>query len=218
MSERLDAYEFLGLVAPGAVVVFSASLAFPEIKTYIVDGGVTVGGLGIFLILSYITGHLVQTFGNLLEKVVWFPFGGMPTQWVLKQNQRLLAATQAEKLLSAIHASHPGFDPAGRSSRPDWYSITREVYARVRGAGKSDRIDAFNRNYGLLRGIAASLLISTLVAAVLSLASGSTLSLLVLALVLAIYRMYRFGVHYGRELFVTFLALNNERVSPEQDH
>jgi len=210
MSGRFDAYEFLGIVAPGAIVVFGASLVFPEVKAYIADSGVTVGGLGIFLILSYVVGHLVQAFGNLLEKAVWFPFGGMPTQWVLKRNQRLLATAQTEKLFSAIRASHPGFDPEGTTSRSDWFSITREIYARVSGVGKSARIDAFNRNYGLLRGIAASLLVSVVLAGILGLAGSSTLLLMVVALMLAIYRMYRFGVHYGRELFVTFLSLSND--------
>lgn len=210
MSERFDAYEFLGIVAPGAIVVFGASLVFPEIKAYIADSGVTVGGLGIFLILSYVVGHLVQAFGNLLEKAVWFPFGGMPTQWVLKQNQRLLADVQTKKLFSAIRASHPGFDPEGTTSRSDWFSITREVYARIRAAGKVDRIEAFNRNYGLLRGISASFLVSTLLAGVLGLASGGALLVMAFASMLAIYRMYRFGVHYGRELFITFLATCDE--------
>lgn len=210
MTDRFDTYEFLGVVAPGAIVVFGASLAFPDVKSHIADNGVTVGGLGIFLILSYVAGQLVQAFGNVLEKAVWLPFGGMPTQWVLKQDQRLLATTQTERLFSAIRAAHPSFNPGEPGNRPDWFPITREIYARVKAAGQSERIDVFNRNYGLLRGIAASLLVSVLVAGVLDLASRGTLMLLVFISMLAIYRMYRFGVHYGRELFVVFLAMSKD--------
>lgn len=207
MSNRLDAYEYLGVIAPGAIVVFGASLVAPELKEYIADSGVTVGGFGIFLILSYVAGHLLQAFGNALEKIVWYPFGGMPTQWILKQNQRLLSPPQVDKLFSLVRTLHPEFDPEKDDSKSDWFPITREIYARVKAAGKTDRLDAFNRNYGLLRGIGASLVISTIVAAALGLATWSMIGLMTFASILAIYRMYRFGVHYGRELFITFLTL-----------
>jgi hypothetical protein len=72
--------------------------------------------------------------------------------------------------------------------------------------GKPDRIDTFNGMYGLNRGLAAA----TLSVACASFVVGQPrygFGLLVLALIFA-YRAYRFGVHYGREMYLQFLVLN----------
>lgn len=207
MSVQFDTYEYAGVITPGAIVVFSASLIIPELKAYMADGGITIGGLGIFLVLSFVTGHLLQGFGNLLEKIVWLPCGGMPTYWVLKKKQRILDPHQVRKLFSAIAALYPSFDPAAIKRQSEWYSVTRELYARIKAANAADRIDAFNRTYGLLRGVATSLIIVGIVGFVFDLVAWRWLVLLTIAAAVAIYRMCVFGIHYSRELFVTYLSL-----------
>lgn len=208
MSDKFNLYEYIGVVAPGSVVIFGASLVFPEIKTYISNGSVSVGGLGIFLILSFVAGHLLQGLGNLFEKGFWRFFSGMPTSWVLKKPQTLLADLQLKKLIEKVRRLHPDFPGLDQVSGSEWFAITREIYAEIQSAGKSERADAFNRNYGLLRGLAVGFIFTTLGAVLLLWLPGWKLILGLAAFSgLAVYRMYRFAVHYAREVFVQFLRI-----------
>jgi hypothetical protein len=158
--------------------------------------------------MAYVAGHLVQSFGNLIELIWWKCARGWPTDWVRTRRHDILALAQWNILparireLIRIECS----DSLATFTEKDWKSITRQVYASVRKAGRAERVDVFNGNYGMFRGIAASLVI-ILAAACLDAEKhnwrlyGSLLVMLGLALM----RMHRFGVHYSRELFVQFL-------------
>jgi len=207
MSTQFDAYEFTGVITPGAIAVFSASLIIPELKEYMTDGAITLGGAGIFLVLSFVTGHLLQGFGNILENIVWWPCGGLPTYWVLKEKQKILDPHQQEKLFAAVAALYPGFDPTTIKCRSEWYAVSRELYTRIRASNAADRIDAFNRTYGLLRGVATSLIIVGIGSYMFDEVAWHWLTLIAIAAMVAIYRMCVFGIHYSRELFVTYLSL-----------
>jgi len=208
MDEKVNAYEYVGVIAPGAVVIFAVTLVSPQVKQLIVDGGTTLGGLGLFLILSFIVGHLLQGLGNWFENIFWMCFNGMPTNWVKRESQNILANEQRNLLVQKISEIHPEINDIGQLNDKEWYSITREIYAMVRTAAKADRVDAFNRNYGLLRGIAVSFLATSVGAFfVVNLSKWKIFVALAVFTVLAVYRMYRFAVIYARELFVQFLRL-----------
>jgi len=208
MSDRFNAYEYIAVIAPGSIIVFGASLIFPELKTLFGEEGVSVGGLGVVLILSFVLGHLLQGFGNVFEKCLWAFSRGMPTDWVRKANQTLLSENQLRKLTSRLAVNHPSFDGPASVSKPAWYALTREIYAHVSAAGRAERADSFNRTYGLLRGIAVAFIISTGVACLLLNKDDSLIiAILAAASATASYRMYRFGVHYARELFVQYISL-----------
>jgi hypothetical protein len=86
-----------------------------------------------------------------------------------------------------------------------WWPISRQIYADVAKNGKPDRIDTFNADYGLSRGLASACLVLVVVA----LAHGDWMIAVGLLAAAAIYgyRAYRFGVYYARELYVQFLIL-----------
>ncbi|PLX93320.1 MAG: hypothetical protein C0621_08000 [Desulfuromonas sp.] len=208
MSEKFNAYEYIGVIAPGTVVVFAVTLVSPEVKQFLVDGGTTLGGLGLFLILSFIAGHLLQGLGNWFENIFWKCFGGMPTNWVRRESQKLLAKEQRKLLTQKISELHPAIDNLEQVDDKEWYSLTREIYAMVKAADRAARVDAFNRNYGLLRGVAVSFLVTTAgTLFVISLCRWKIYVALVVCTVLAVYRMYRFAVIYARELFVQFIRI-----------
>lgn len=205
---QFDFYEFTGILAPGATVLTGAVFLFPGwgLPTLIKD--TSVGGLGVFVVLAYVLGHLVQAVGNGIESAWWKLWGGMPTDWLRTKPDRLLAPSQITALEKAVK-ERLGLDDLqiAHSNAGQWYAVTRQVYAEVAGAGRAARIDVFNGNYGLNRGIGAGLVVVLVIALInwpvdWTFAGGVTA-----ALSLAIYRMHRFARHYAREVFVQFLQL-----------
>jgi hypothetical protein len=205
---QFDFYEFAAILLPGVAALTGILLAYPTGIPVDVLKDFTVGDLGLFVLLAYLLGHLVQSVGNALESVWWKLFNGMPTDWVRREDNSLLSPSQS-RLLEGLVRERLGLRDfvMGETNRKHWYSITRQVYADVAAAGRTNRVDTFNGNYGLNRGIAAGFLVF-LVAALSRppidwwVAAGAAI-----ALALAIARMHRFGRHYARELFVQFLQL-----------
>ncbi len=215
--KSFDFYEFAGVLTPGAVVLYVVSRICPETAPFIQGKDFTLGDLGLFVILAYVTGHLVQAFGNLVEKALWKPFGGLPTNWLLKKHQELLSQIQVTALsekvrdLTGIRLDKPIAD----LSVKDWFPITRQIYAAVSAAGRAQRIDTFNGNYGLFRGIASALVLCAVFNMTIHWPQGWRVSLgFIVAGALALVRMHRFGTHYARELFVQFLQLEKRKVTP----
>ena len=210
--KKLEFYEFTGIVVPGTVVLVGGLLlVIPstfEIKTL---QDVSIGGLGIGLILAYTAGHLVQSVGNLLEKVWWWTRGGMPTDWVRTEKHNLIADSQRKLLQGHIRKilTNNTFEINSSLEARHWYSITRQIYAILAANNHEARIDIFNGNYGLCRGIASSLLVLLFAVVFTNWQAWKVELILVILFSMSIYRMNRFAVHYGRELFVQFLQINN---------
>jgi hypothetical protein len=202
-------YEQVGIVIPGAVFLVGVLFYFPALNTLLAKDGVTLGQFGIFLLLSYAAGHLIAAVGNLLENVLWQPFGGMPTDWVTQTGDISLLSSQQRDAVEAKVRTRFGIavDKLRGIERKAWFPISRQIYADVNKNGKPDRIDTFNGNYGLNRGLSAACITLACVAATRSDWSVA-LGLVVLAVIFA-YRAYRFGVHYGREMYLQFLVLTD---------
>lgn len=200
-----DFYEFTGVLCPGVVVLFTVTLIAPEYGPIIRDQTMSVGTLGLFVVLSYVAGHLVQAFGNLLEDGIWRIFGGKPIDWIRTRNHTLL--TEAQILAIEQRLSSDMGKSLSDMTAGEWYTITRSVYAKVASAGRSARVDTFNGNYGLFRGLAAAFLFSAIMVLATITFKWTTIMILLGCALLAIIRMRRFGVHYARELFVQFLGI-----------
>lgn len=203
---KMTFYEQVGIVIPGAVLMVGLLFYFPALNTLVAKDGVTLGQFGIFLLLSYAAGHFIAALGNVLESVLWRPFGGMPSDWITKQSPSLLSSQQLAALETKVTSRFninagklPGMD------RKVWWPISRQIYADVAKNGKVERIDTFNGNYGLNCGLCAGGFALALIAAVHA-QWCVVIGFLVLATVFA-YRAYRFGVHYARELYLQFLVL-----------
>ena len=210
--KNFDIYEFAGILTPGAIVLFGIGQLHPSIGTAIATQDISFGGLGIFVILAYAAGQLIQAAGNWVENGFWKLRGGWPSDWIRTNKADLLSEEQFAALKNELASKLGLSSSTDLSSMSDrqWRGITRQVYAAVAAEGRATRIDAFNKIYGLNRGIAASLL----VLAALAIASHWwVVLLLILAAVVALYRMNRFAVHYARELFVQFLQIETSKTS-----
>ena len=205
---KMTFYEQVGIVIPGSVFVVGLLFYFPMLNALMAKDGVTPGQFGIFLLLSYASGHLLAAVGNALEAAFWKIAGGRPTDWVTKANgTSLLSSSQIDALEAKVESRFgfkigriPGMD------RKSWFPISQQIYAEVAKNGKPERIDTFNGNYGLNRGLAAA----TLSLAVVSFAEGQNgvgAAFIIVALVYG-YRGFRFARYYARELYVQFLVLS----------
>jgi hypothetical protein len=199
-------YEQVGIVIPGALFIVGLLFYSPALNTLVAKDGVTLGQFGIFLLLSYAAGHFIAALGNVLESALWRSFGGMPSDWVTRQKPSLLSPQQIVALETKVASRFdvnigklPGTD------RKVWWPISRQVYADVVKNGKVERIDTFNGNYGLNRGLSAACVALAIVATTQT-QWYVVIGFLALAIVFA-YRAYRFGVHYARELYLQFLVL-----------
>lgn len=231
--KTFDFYEFAGILVPGAVLLFGIVQLIPGLAAALGGKDLVVGNLGPFIVLSYAAGHIVQAVGTLIEPRLWSlrRWGGaLPTDRIWEEVKAgqggLLSSPQVTELASQLEPKLGLTAPLDLSKldKAAWPGLTRQVYAAVAGANRAVRVDIFNGTYGLTRGIACSSLILlavlsghiliTLLPFVHSNAPGGTiLRLTVIAVALLVivllifYRMHRFGVYYGRELFVQFLQL-----------
>ena len=206
--DKLTFYEQVGIVIPGSVLMAGLLFFFPALNAIVPKDGVTLGQFGIFLLLSYAAGHLVAAAGNVLE-LMWKLAGGMPTDWVTRADgNSLLNADQMKMLTDKVRARLGiTIDNVVGSDARKWYPVSRQIYSDVAKNGKPQRIDTFNGNYGLNRGLCAS----TLLLALASFVEGQGLIGAALLIGAAIYgyRAYRFGVYYGRELYLQFLVVED---------
>ncbi len=207
---NLDFYEFAGIVVPGAVTLFLLWLLFPWIlPTALGKDSLSAGGFGVFVVVGYGAGHLVQSLSNLIEPAYWRLQRGMPTDRLRESTQNLISDEQVRKLQQQIQVlfGYESEKVISGLTRKEWSAITRQIYATVQGAGRAQRIDIFNGNYGMLRGLATGLLIGLVALPASHLKSWPMALALSAALVLSVMRMHRFGTHYARELFIQFLTL-----------
>src|SRR5260370_19383790 len=170
MGKNLSFHEQTGILIPGAALVFGLLFFFPEFRMLFFSDGVSIGGLGLFLLISYAAGHLAAALGSIIEIGVWLG-RGRPSDWVVGEKSALLSPEQIDSLEQLIKQRLRLDIGAVRGmSRRQWYPISRQIYADVMSHGKPARIDSFDGNYTLNRGLAAALL----ALALLSLAYSET--------------------------------------------
>ena len=155
-TKGFDPYEIIGIIIPGTVITLLLASEAPVFRSMLGSEGLTVGDFGLFVLVAFVFGHLVQAFGNLIELAVW-PRCGLPTNLVLSQEQTLISLPQRGTLQMCVAAMEGEASNLGSLNRPEWRAITTRAYARVRSAGRSPRIDIANRTYGLCRGLVAAL-------------------------------------------------------------
>lgn len=214
---KFSFYEQTGILIPGALFLFGLMFYVPALEDTFVKDSVSVGGLGIFIIISYASGHLMAAFGNVIENIYWLFWGGMPSTWIVGPEPRLLSSSQiakVEALTTARLELTP--HPFVKLTASVWFPIFREIYSDVEKHGRPERCDTFNGNYGLNRGLCAA----TLTLALFILIQTPTQWIVSLGLVgvslVYLCRMHRFGVHYALEVYNQFLLLPSEHGEPNK--
>ncbi|MEN8951806.1 hypothetical protein [Planktotalea arctica] len=207
---KFDPYEFIAVMIPGALPTLTVSLLVPDVATLLLTNGVELGAFGIFLIVSFVVGHVVQLFGNMIEKAETFVTYG-PVDMAVRSSRRPMDADQWQRFVNVIETL--GLTTQQGPTHETWPGIRREVYARLSADGRTERIDMFNRTYGLCRGMVAGALLSSGIMLLLGEADSWKTAILVVGLLaLPLYvRMRRFSRYYFNEIVSQFLATQNEQ-------
>ncbi len=207
MKREISFYEFTGTIVPGATLIFGLAFAHHPLCDFLVGGKFGVGHLGLFFIASYIAGQLVQGIGNILEKLLW-AFGGMPSTWIRRAKPPYLSDAQTKRLrdvLTTLLGHEIG--PLGSLDTRSCRGITGQLYAKLKEGGRVQRIDIFNGNYGLFRGIASALFVVMVVMGIQNGFWTQSTGVMAGVFVVALMRMHRFGVHYASEMYRQALNL-----------
>jgi hypothetical protein len=205
---KLTFYEQVGIVIPGSVFLFGLMFYVHQFKDVLAKDGMSVGGLGVFVLIAYATGHILAAIGNVIEGLYWRIRGGMPSNWIIGEKPRLLSTDQIERVHGLVAARFTVELPVmARIETKQWFPLFRQIYSDVETHGKVSRADAFNGGYGLNRGLGAATLALTITAMLNSMGDYCVWGGLLAASCMYFYRMHRFGVHYAREVYVQFLIL-----------
>lgn len=198
MKKDLTFYEFVALIIPSVVLLFSLNfiLTLKGNKSFFDFSN--IGESIIFLCFSYALGHIIQGIGNIFENLLWKCFGGMPTKWLLKPNrfkQRILDMKMTEKVKEKIETDY------GSISNETDYGLI--IYDKLFQKKLTDRIDIFNGNYSLFRGLSITFIV---LFAYLVIDKNHQFGLVfAFCGFISVRRMIRFGKHYAQEIYRTFL-------------
>lgn len=214
MKKEFSFYEFTGTVIPGSTLILGLAFAHYPLLDFLMGEKFGAGHLGLFIVASYIAGQLVQGIGNLLEKLLWV-FRGMPSTWIRRNNPPYLSDAQTKRLrevLTTLLGHEVG--PLENLDTRACLAITGQLYSKLEKEGRNQRIDIFNGNYGLFRGIASALLVLVTVMSVKHGFWTQSTAIMTGVFLVALMRMQRFGVHYASEMYRQALNLADQPKSP----
>ena len=123
-TKNFDAYEFIAVIIPGSVVALLVILKWDDLKSLIGTNGFSVGGLGLFTVIAFVLGHLLQGLGNIVDNVFW-AVSGLPTTWVRKQRQTLISPSERNELLAKLAAMEGQAIDVTTIERARWQEIGR---------------------------------------------------------------------------------------------
>ena len=202
-------YDVLGVLAPGTVVTVGVVTLYPETAALLTQKEFSVGDFGLIVLVSYVVGNLTAALGNFLETPYWKIRGGNPTERARKRRSAVLTAREQEAVQNKLRTLEMigALEEIGSLKSADWRSLCRRLYTYVEARAMTRRIDIFNAQYGMNRGIAAGFVV---LIGMLILRCSFSLWRIELILAgcasLAVYRMDRFSRYYATELFSQFLT------------
>jgi hypothetical protein len=211
-----DQYDYFALIVPGTVLLLWTAVMFR--KTAFLGGlkDLSIGGLGVLLVLAFVAGLFAAFVGGAIEKAVQHAYGNA-TDRIIRGEEKpfddsamALVNDRMARVLKRKDAL-----PQSKMSNAESFALGRQMYAAVSAAGHPQRLDLFNRRFGLAFGLMGAFLLCAALAWV-RVGAGNVFSrrtrgpisagFVVLA-ILMFFQMQSFGWTYALELFVQFMRL-----------
>ncbi|MDB5097352.1 MAG: hypothetical protein JWM80_1773 [Cyanobacteria bacterium RYN_339] len=222
-------YDFLEVMIPGGFFCAVLMLIYHHSAATNLNEW-TLGALGVFGLMAYAVGHLVQTLSNMIEVFYWRSVGGMPTDWLRSGKKNLLPEGKVRELEAHIRVKlrQPSTFKIKETEGGAWYYMCRQMHALVVENRPSQRVVHLEASYAINRGLACCVFALS----VLYLLNDPFTSpveiqdtdynhlylgtAIVLTGVLTLGRMQRFCVQYALELFAQFTLLPGPPIQLEQ--
>lgn len=87
MEKKIDYYDLFAVFIPGVIAMLMLLLIANKLDKDYIDLilKISIGSAVFVLVAIYVFGEIIQSFGKIVQKVFWFPFGGMPTVWIVQR-------------------------------------------------------------------------------------------------------------------------------------
>ncbi len=198
MKKDFSFYEFVGIIVPSTILLYGIQVIFEFVyQKQLVDFS-KIGETAIFIVICYGVGHILQSLGNICERIVWYIFGGMPTNWLTKKNRfgkTLFDNPLNQRIEDKVKLKFgAGINDYGRLT-----------YNFIFQKEKTARIDIFNGNYSLFRGLSISFLL--MMVTCLYFFDWKIFLVMTVPFALSVKRMIRFAKYYATETYSTFFNL-----------
>lgn len=217
MTSKLDLYDILGIVVPGALFIYliptcfrvpaelRSTAQFPDAFLVIV-----LTALAVFL------GQLIQAVGSVLEPVLNRTWGGRPSNTALTSGlgERYLPADAAHCIRRKLQAA-VGSDQSGTSLF--LFAMQRAEGAAGSRASRFNALYAYHRALLVLAGLAIILFLAAMQWGTISLWSPTHKALLLLAnsllLLMLWHRTKQRSFYYVREVLLTAERVLDDRTA-----
>lgn len=207
MPSLFSVYDFFSYVLAGGLVLAGTYWAFAELPHE--PGAAAVFGI---ILLSYATGHLVQSAATVWEGKLWERRGVPSTVRIATQSspEHMHNGVYDEALRSLISKRIAQMSGAHALSPADMFAIAR---TELRARQLDGRAELMNTMYGLCRGLttACALLIPIFIAAAVYTDDWTRLTvgiaLMVLASMLYFMRAQRYSYRFADQVWRDFAAL-----------
>jgi len=202
-------YDLLAVIAPGMLVLVAVAIHQPTVIDAVLSKDLSAGAFGLITILAYIAGSLLQTLGNLLEKLYWKVRGGSPTSLAGLKNRNILTESDVSALMGKavsdklMPANESGTAPeAGR-----WKELCDRIVMLLMIRGHADRYTLFRTHYGFNRGLGIGFLVVAISVSIRGGQDAWALGACFLGVSIAtFFRMDHFGRSYGKSVFHAYLS------------
>ena len=209
-TQLFEFYELLALILPGSVLLFGLSKLFPNLMLFSLDKDFSAGAFGVFIIISYAVGHLVQVLGGGIE-FFWRKIRGNPTAWIDAGKRQLIFDNQTteleERLAKKLGIPREAFH-LHELTRRQWLNAIKQMQIAIEVSGYTGRLEKFQAIYMMCRGLIAALIILAISSAFVVTWDYWFVPYTLLAFSgILLYRMNKFERASIRELVIQFLQL-----------
>ncbi|HMA93725.1 MAG TPA: hypothetical protein VKP30_13635, partial [Polyangiaceae bacterium] len=148
MIDRLDLYDVLSAIVPGAVLVTGAATLFSNLKSPFIASGLPSEFAFVALVSgAMIAGQVVQTVGSALEPLLFRLFGGRPSDLAISGRlaARYLPDDASKRIVEKLRIR------CGRSDASDHGLF---LYAmNTAECSSNSKVRTFNAQFGHLRAL-----------------------------------------------------------------